>query len=180
MSRKKLTEEDISKLLKSSNWESILRNYELPEETIKKYIDKMNWIVLAENQMIPEDLIEKHKHKFLWVTWDAISGGKTNLSEKFMRENFKDINKENISYSQKLSEEFIKEFKEDLDWYWIVRCQNMSADFIMSNWDKIKDNLDDECPIPVCILDSHHSEKIKEDYNREDFVLFLKLNNILN
>jgi hypothetical protein len=178
--KKLLTEEEVLKLVRSSNWENVIRSHKLSEDIIRKYIKRMNWIVLAEHQNIPEDLIDQHKHMFLNVTWIAICSGKTVLSEKFMRENFEDIDIEAICSNQKLSESFMEEFKDELDWYWITRSQKMSPDFIMTNWNRISETFDETGSMPFCIVDRTRADRLAEEYNRDDFILFLKINNVID
>jgi hypothetical protein len=184
MSKKNLTEEEILEMVKSSNWENVIRYNEVPESIVRKYINKMNWIVAAEYVNIPEDLIDQHKHMFIDQTWSAICSGKTRLSEKFMRENIEFMDMEAISSFQKLSESFIEDFKEELDWYWIPKSQKLSKQFIIDNWERMaKDNESNsykEFPFCIATINTKNGNKmLKEEYRDDVFILFLNLQGIV-
>ena len=96
---------------------------------------------VSANPLITEEFIERNRDKLSIV---EILKRNRNLSEEFILENIKDIQRyswTNICTHSELSEKFIEDNENYVNWRAVANNQKMSIEFIMKHKDKIKEHI---------------------------------------
>lgn len=109
------------------DWYVISDSKVLEHKDLIKYKDKLNWSSITRNQKLTEE--ELYQFSDL-LNWNFIYN--QNLTDKFIRDYYKELYPSSLARFCKLSEQFIEEHIEDFKplFSWISRCQKLSAKFI--------------------------------------------------
>ena len=117
-------------------WKDIVYKYKFTEEfleTFKMYFNTPCWILLSKHQKLTEKFM-RNNFSNLNRWWVCES---QELSESFIDDYCYELLWEPISRFQKLSEILIRKYSNKVHWFFISQCQTMSEDFIREFQDEV-------------------------------------------